>query len=429
MSKALPNSPEAEQSTLGAMLLERNAIAHCLTVLEARDFYREPHAELFAAMQQLHLAGVPVDLQTLSQHLRDRGKLDQVGGIPYLTDLLEATPTGANVARYAAKVRAKAVQRRMIRAAHEIQQQAWRDDVEDVEGLLAWSRTMLDQVALDDGGQAWVPMSEVLAENLADIRERRRSGESLRGVPTGLWQLDRLLGGLVARRLYIVGARPKKGKTSLTVNWCAQIAIEAGLPAAFFSVEMARQELADKWLGLRANVNTRLLQSAQLSDEHLAQVTEAAREPGAANCYVCDRAEMTIDKIRAHGRLAVAQYGARVIFVDYMQIVQGHKERNGTRRTEMDTVARGLKAMARELDVPVVALSQLSRLEGGHDSRPTIQDLKESGGLEAEADAVILLHSTKEDPGRLELIVAAQRHGPVGVVSVDWEPATQRISM
>lgn len=424
--KIPPQSLEAEQAVLGAMLLERDAIGRVVTMLEPADFYRDAHRSLFGAMVALYNEGQAVDLVTLGERLRDRKQLDQCGGLPYLTDLLEAVPTSANVERYAGIVREKAILRNLIRNAHELVGQAY-DPVAtaDMEGFMAAAEAKIRLAAGRDAADDQVGIGDALAEVVADIETRRENGASIRGLPTGLWELDRKLSGLCPGRLYVVGARTGIGKTALVCNWLSHLSVDMQLPCALFSMEMARDGIAARLLAIRTGINSRQIESGQVSESWLEQL-RAVRDDVLATgrLQIFDRGAVTLDYIRAKSRrMAASAEGLRAIFVDYLQLITVPEEREI--RLRVTAAAWGLKNLAKELGVPVVAISSMAR--GANGSEPTMAQLKESGDVEGTADAVMLLHRSEEEPRTLHILLPKQRFGPTGSVRAEWVPECQRV--
>ena len=427
-----PQSMESEQAVLGSMLLERDAIAQAASLLTAEDFYREAHQGLFAAMVDLFNAGVAVDLVTLGERLRDRGKIEQAGGVAYLTELLEAVPTSANVERYAAVVAAKARQRALISAGQEILSQSTEYGGDDVTGLAAWATTTLLGIQSEMRQKAATQTAGQLAEAVYAECDRRMAGAPGElVVPTGIGRLDRQLGGgMRAGELVVLAGREKQGKTSVAVNWVLHAARE-GHPAIFISVEMTGAAIGQKLLSLVSGVPTMRIRSGYLNDSDRADLYRAARELGRLPLHVIDQGSMSVDELGARARLERSRIGAELIVVDYAQKLDCPGERE--RHLQVAQITIALKTLARDLKIPVLALSQLRRLPPGVSRKPELDDFAESARLARECDSAVLIWREKDEPdaprgtGQLNLILAANRMGPEDMIPCGWDGPTQQI--
>jgi replicative DNA helicase len=430
-----PQSLEAEQATLGAMLMEREAIARVVDLLEPDDFYNPQHQMLYRAMVDLFNDSEPVDLVTLQARLQDRGQLEQVGGTSYLLTLQEAAPTAAGVAHYARIVREKATLRGLIRAAGEIRELAQSPGDEDVEAIVDRCEQELFSVGERTITPAFTPIRDLLGETYDRIDEMQESHRPGTGLSTGYDDLDSLTSGLQPSDLVVIAARPSMGKTALAANIASYVARTQNKTVALFSLEMAKEQLALRLLCSEARVNQQSVRQGYLERGDMDRIAIAASELYKAPMYLDDTATMTVLQMRGKARRLRAEHGLGLIIVDYLQLVSGYG-RFENRNQEISQVARALKALGRELRVPIVALSQLSRAveARGHPRRPLLSDLRESGSIEQEADVVAFIYRPayygdqelraagylESDRHIAEIIVAKQRNGPTGVVRLSW---------
>jgi replicative DNA helicase len=435
LERVPPQSLEAEQATLGAMLMEREAVARVVDVLDPDDFYSPQHQMLYRAMIDLFNDSEPVDLITLQARLQDRGQLEQVGGTNYLLSLQEAAPTAAAVNHYARIVREKATLRGLIRAAAGIQNLAQTAGDEDVETVLDRCEQEIFSVSERTISPAFTPIRELLGETYDRIDEMQESHRPGTGLLTGYDDLDSLTSGLQASDLVVIAARPSMGKTALALNMGSYVAKTQGKVVAIFSLEMAKEQLGLRLLCSEAGVNQQNVRQGYVDRGDMDRIAIAASELYKAPMYFDDTATMDVLQIRGKARRLRAEHGLDLIIIDYLQLVSGYG-RFENRNQEISQVARSLKALARELRVPVVALSQLSRAveARGHPRRPMLSDLRESGSIEQEADVVAFIYRPayygdqelraagylETDRHIAEILVAKQRNGPTGVVRLAW---------
>jgi replicative DNA helicase len=429
-----PQDQDAEQATLGAMLTERDAIARVVSILQPSDFYGQVHRTLFEAITALFDRGEPVDVVTLSTHLRDQGKLDEVGGMSYLMALLDAVPTAANVERYARTVRAKATLRGLIAAASQITAVA-HDGTRNVDEAVDECERLVFAVGERTVGQAFVPLKTLIAESYDRIEKISQVHEPGTGLHTGFPELDQLTSGFQRSDLVILAARPSMGKTALALNIATHVALREDFPVAVFSLEMARDALAMRILCAEARVNQQNVRLGFVEEDDLHRLARASELLYNAPVYIDDTASMSVLEMRGKARRLDAELGGLgLLIVDYLQLMHGHG-RYENRTQEISQIARGLKSLARELRVPVLALSQLSRaVEMRPVKRPMLSDLRESGSIEAEADVVMFIYRPayygpdemeradypRDETTLTELIVAKQRNGPTDKVMLAW---------
>lgn len=421
--KIPPQNLEAEQSVLGSMIIEKDAIFAATEVLSEEDFYRTSHQKIFNAIVKLTEKNEPVDLVTLSEELSSLGVLEEVGGNSYLTSLANAVPTAANVKYYATIVWEKALLRRMIRTSTEIVTRGY-EPPEDVVEFLDEAEQMIFQVSRELSGKGFVPLKDVLMSTFDRIERIYEEKKGVTGLPTGFIDLDQMLSGLQESDLVIVAARPSMGKTTFALNMAQHLAVSENLPVAFFSLEMSKEQLAQRLLCAQANLDAQRLRRGYLSEEEWPRLTRAVGPLSEAPLYIDDTAAPSVMEMRAKARRLKAEKGLGAIFVDYLQLMNMHGK-SENRQQELSDISRSLKSLAKELNIPVIALSQLSRaVEKRDKKRPILSDLMESGGIEANADVVLFIYrenyyfNDSEKKNIAEIIVAKQRNGPVGEVEL-----------
>ncbi|NLP36958.1 MAG: replicative DNA helicase [Firmicutes bacterium] len=421
MERVPPQNLEAEQSVLGSMLIDREAIVIASELVRPTDFYREGHQKIFEAMLALSERGEPVDLITLSEELEQQNLLETVGGISYLTTLANIVPTAANVSYYARIVQEKAVLRSMINTATQIVSRCF-EAKDDVEEILDDAEKAIFEIAQRSTPQGFSSMKEILKSAFERIDQLWENKGGVTGVPTGFPDLDNLTCGLQNADLIIIAARPSMGKTTLALNIAQHIAVNEGLPVAIFSLEMSKEQLVQRMLCAQAGIDAQRLRRGFLTEEDYPKLTKAAGPLAEAPIFIDDTAAISVLEMRAKARRLKAEHGLAAIFVDYLQLMRGNG-RAENRQQEISSISRSLKALAKELDVPVVALSQLSRaVEQREKKRPILSDLLESGGIEANADLVAFIYREGyynqeiENRHDTEIIIAKQRNGPVGSV-------------
>ncbi|MFC1660708.1 replicative DNA helicase [Gemmatimonadota bacterium] len=432
-----PFSPEAEVSVLGGMLIDRDAVARAVEVVRDDMFYREAHRRLFRAMTRLFERGDVIDVITLSEELKTLGELEAAGGLPYLAELLDAVPTAANIEYHAKIVREKALLRHLIEAASRIIRDVYDQGERSVEEVLDEAEQRVFQVSQshERGGFVWI--KEILWPTFEHIERLQESKSGITGVPTGFSDIDRMTTGLQNGDLCIVAARPSMGKTSLILNIAQNAAIEHKTPVAIFSLEMSKEQLVQRFLCAEGRVDSQRLRRGLLSADEYQRLAAAAGHLNTAPLWIDDSPGNTVLEMRAKARRLKAETDLGLLVVDYMQLMSGHG-RTESRVQEVSEISRGLKALARELEIPVVALSQLSRApEQRTDRRPQLSDLRESGSIEQDADVVMFLYRAEyylgpmdKDgnslEGKAELTIAKQRNGPTGTVNLFFHKAYTR---
>ncbi len=432
-----PYSAEAEISVLGGMLIDRDAVARAVETVDDSMFYREGHRRLFRAMARLFERGDVVDVITVSEELKKTGEMEQAGGHSYLAELLDAVPTAANIEYHARIVREKALLRRLIDASSRIIRDVYEQGEQHVDEILDQAEQRIFQVAQSHSREGFVWIKEILWPTFEHIERLQQSDSGITGVPTGFADLDRMTTGLQRGDLCIVAARPAMGKTSLVLNVSQNAAIEHGRKVAIFSLEMSKEQLVQRLLCSEARVDAQKLRRGRLSPDEYQRLAKAAGHLNTAPIWIDDSPGSTVLEMRAKARRLKSETDLEMLVVDYLQLMTGTR-RTESRVQEVSDISRGLKALARELEVPVVALSQLSRApEQRTDRRPQLSDLRESGSIEQDADLVMFLYrpeyyfgSVDKDgnniEGKSELIVGKQRNGPTGVVNLYFHKAYTR---
>ena len=427
MDRMPPASIEAEQAVLGAMLLKPDAVTTAAEELSADDFYRETHRLIFEAMMQLKERTEPVDLVTLTEQLKKADKLAKIGGIPALSLIANSVPTAANVHYHARIVHEKAQLRSLINAATEIAGAAY-ESADEVEDIMDSAEKRILSVASGKRSKDFVPLQDILLDTLEQIDLRYNNKGSITGLPTGFTELDHLTAGLQKSDLILVAARPSMGKTAFTLNIAAHVVLRAKEPVAFFSLEMSKEQLVQRLLCSEGRIDSQRLRVGELEEKEWGDLIDTANRLSAAPLYIDDTPSITVMELRSKARRLKAEHGLSLIVIDYLQLMQGRASKSGdNRQQEISEISRSLKALARELNVPVIALSQLSRsVESRQIKRPMLSDLRESGSLEQDADIVMFLYREDyydpetENKNITEVIIAKHRNGPVDTVDLTF---------
>ena len=427
-----PQNIEAEQSVLGAMLIDKEAIAKATEILSAEDFYREAHRVIFSAMLEIYNKNEAVDMITVTDILRRDNKLEDVGGIAYITSLANVVLTAANVKYHAEIVAEKSVLRQLVKVSTEIAAMGYEAN-DEVGVLLDTAESRILEISNRKKRADFTPISAVLMDSVQNIEKLLNNKGGLTGIPTGFNDLDKLTSGLHPSDFIILAARPSMGKTALALNIVQNVALRAhkrvgGDPrsVAFFSLEMSKEQLVNRMLCAEANIDSQRLRIGEMKEDDWTHLWDACDVMSKAKIYIDDTAGITVMDMRSRARRLKAEHGLDLIVVDYLQLMQGSGKRNtsGDRQQEVSEISRSLKALARELDVPVLALSQLSRgVEARQVKRPMLGDLRESGSLEQDADIVAFLYredyyNPETENKHTELIIAKHRNGPVDTVNL-----------
>lgn len=430
-----PQDIDAEKSLLGALMLSDEVLPEILTMIGPQDFYEQRHQTIFKAMQNLYDRHQPVDLLTLTNELKTQKKLREIGGAPYLTELSNFTPSATHARTYADIIEKTSTRRRLIKAGNEIANRAYEDDA-NADDLIGKAEKELFEVSDKIVRSDYVPMNELLSDAFDRIEELHKNKGALRGLKTGFRDLDKKTAGLQKGDLIIVGARPAMGKTTFAQNLAYNIADINKKGVLFFSMEMAASEIIDRMISDVSGVDNWKMRTGNLSDEEFSRIGEALGEMDQIPIYIDDASSMTVMELRNKARRAMHDHKIGVVIVDYLQLIAGSDRYRGNRVQEVTEISRGLKVLARELEVPVVALAQLSRsVTGREDPRPVLSDLRESGSIEQDADLVVFLHRPDyykqhdddyEETHITELLIAKHRHGAVGKVELYFHPELLR---
>ncbi|MCX8033698.1 MAG: replicative DNA helicase [Thermodesulfovibrio sp.] len=418
-----PQSLEAEQAVLGAIILEGESITKAIEILSPEDFYREAHRKIYNSMLELFNKNEPIDLITITEHLRDKGELEEVGGLPYLSTLATVVPTAANIRYHAKLVREKALMRAVIRACTEIVTKVY-EEPEDAEEMLDYAEKLIFEISEKRTNTSLFQMKEVVKSTLKMIESMYERKAVITGIPSGFKDLDELTSGFQPGDLIIIGGRPGMGKTAFSLNIAQHVSVELGEPVAFFSLEMSKEQIGFRLFSSLAMVNASALRKGFIGKRDWERVTEAAVKLSEAPIYIDDASQMSVLEIRAKARRLKMEKGKlSLIIIDYLQLMRSRTAYD-RREQEISEISRSLKAMAKELKVPVIALSQLNRsVEKTTDRRPTLANLRESGAIEQDADVIIFLYRDEvynkkntANKGKAEVIVAKQRNGPTDTV-------------
>jgi replicative DNA helicase len=421
--KIPPQSNDAEIAVLGSMLLDKEAIGHAIELLDKGFFYKESHKKIYSTIINLYDKNKAVDIVTLSEELKNRGALDEIGGPAYITSIVSSIPTSANIEYYARIVREKAVLRNLISTATQIVSESY-DNTATVDELLDKAERMIFDITTNKVEAKFSSIKDVIKSSIETIDNLYQRKENITGIATGFHDFDVMTAGLQKSDLIIIAGRPSMGKSALVSCITEQIGIVEKVPVAFFSLEMAKEQLVQRMLCSHARVNSHKVRTGFLSQSDWPRLVNAAGKLSDAPIYIDDTPGVSALELRAKARRLKAQYNVGLIVVDYLQLMQGSRG-SENRQQEISEISRSLKALARELSVPLIAVSQLSRaVEQRSDHRPQLSDLRESGAIEQDADLVVLLlreeyyNPTEDNKGVADVIIAKQRNGPVGTVKL-----------
>ncbi len=432
-----PHSIEAEQSVLGGLLLDNSAWDRAGDLLTASDFYRYEHKVIYAAIGALVNATKPADVITVFEQMQSLGKAEECGGIAYLNALAQSVPSAANLRRYAEIVRERAVLRKLIEASDEIATNAFNPQGRAVSQILDEAEGRIFKIG-EEGSrtkQGFQSMDQLVVQLIDRVTELHENGaEEVTGVRTGFYDLDRLTAGLQAGDLIVLAARPSMGKTAFALNIAENVAVNEGLPVAVFSMEMGASQLALRMVGSLGRINQSNLRTGKLGDDEWGRLSEAVDKLKSASVFIDETAALNSSELRARARRQARPCGKLgLVVVDYLQLMSGSSSGDENRATEIGEISRGLKALAKELQCPVIALSQLNRsVESRPDKRPMMSDLRESGAIEQDADIIMFIYrddyynKESKEPGVAEIGIAKQRNGPTGTVKLTFlKPLTR----
>jgi len=425
LEKIIPHNLEAEQAVLGSMMIDKEAQYTAVEILQAEDFYKDSHQVIFKSLLSLDAKGEPADMITLTEELRQQNNLEKSGGVGYIAAIANTVPTAANVRHYANIVAEKAVLRSLIKSSTNIANRCYEDQ-EDTYELLDSAEKMILEIADRRNTNGLVPLKDALSDTLEKIEYLANKKGSVTGVPSYYSSLDRMTSGWQSSDLIILAARPAMGKTSFGLNIALNAAIKGKTSVAIFSLEMSREQLVQRLMSSEAMIDQHKLRTGRLQEEEWIRLTKAAQPLSTALVYIDDTPAISVLELRAKARRLKAEKGLGLLVIDYLQLMTNGK-RTENRQQEISEISRSLKALARELNIPVLAISQLSRAaEQSHDKRPALSHLRESGALEQDADLVMFIYREEyynpesEKPGIAEIIIAKHRNGPTGNVELGF---------
>ena len=426
LGKVPPHDEDAEQAVLGSMLTDNDAVMAAVEVLKEDAFYREDNKIIYQAILNLYSKSEPIDIITLKDELESVGKFEQVGGFEYLASLPDKVPTTANVQKYIKIVEEKSVLRNLIKTANEIIELGY-NPTEDVEDIMDGAEKKIFDIMQSKNTKSYTPIKDVLVESFTNLEKLYNQKQHVTGVPTQFCDLDDKTAGLHGSELILVAARPAMGKTAFALNIATNAALRANVPVAIFSLEMSKDQLVNRMLCSEAMVDSNKVRTGKLDEEDWTKLAEAIGPLSEAGVYIDDTPGISVMEIRTKCRKLKMEKNIGLVVIDYLQLISGSNKRNGSREQEISEISRSLKVLAKELNVPVIALSQLSRaVEQRDDHRPMLSDLRESGAIEQDADIVMFLYRddyyNKESAEKdiAEVIIAKQRGGSTGTVKLYW---------
>lgn len=427
IKRIMPNSLEAEQSVIGSMIMDKEAIVIAIEMLLQEDFYYQQYGLLFQSMVELYNAGEPVDLVTLQAKLKAMNVPEEISSLEFVRDLITAVPTSANVKSYAQIVKDKSVLRALIRVTEDIENKCYSGQGE-LEDILADTEKNIFHLLQNRGVREFVPIKEIVLNALEKIEQASKTQGNVTGIPTGFMDLDYKMSGLQNSDFILVAARPSMGKTALVLNIAQYVAFHEHLATAIFSLEMSKEQLVNRLFSLESRVDAQILRSGNLNDSDWEKLIEGADVIGKSHLIIDDTPGISISELRSKCRKYKLEHNLKLIIIDYLQLMTG-SGRSDSRQQEISDISRSLKGLARELNVPVIALSQLSRaVEQRPDHRPMLSDLRESGAIEQDADVVMFIYrddyynKDTDMKNIAEIIIAKQRNGPIGTVNLVWLP-------
>ena len=429
VKRIMPNSLEAEQSVIGSMIMDKDAIVTAMEMLISEDFYHQQYGILFDAMIELYNKGLPVDLVTLQNKLKEKNVPAEIASLDYVKDLITAVPTSANVRYYAKIVKDNAIRRKMIKLNVVIENECYagRESVDTLMDIT--EKKVFDLLSSRGGNGEYTPIRQVVMNALEKIENSAKASGTVTGIPTGFYDLDFRTAGLQPSDLILIAARPSMGKTAFVLNIAQYVAFHENLCTAIFSLEMSKEQLVNRLFSLESHVDAQALRTGNLSDADWEKLIEGAGTIGNSKLIIDDTPGISISEMRSKCRKFKLEHDLKLIIIDYLQLMSGSGKSSDSRQQEISDISRSLKALARELSVPVIALSQLSRaVEQRPDHRPMLSDLRESGAIEQDADVVMFIYRDdyynhdSEMKGISEIIIAKQRNGPIGTVNLVWLP-------
>ena len=428
IKRTMPNSSEAEQSVIGAMLMDREAIIAASESITTEDFYYKQYGLLFETIVELFNANQPIDFIILQNKLKEKDVPPEISSLEYVNDLMGAVPTSANIKYYLKIVKEKSMLRKLIKLTDNIQNECYAGK-EDIDTIFAQTEKDIFQLIQNRGSTEYVPIKEVVKNALNRIMMASKTQGNVTGIATGFIDLDYRTSGMQPSDLILVAARPSMGKTAFVLNIAQYVAFHKDLATAIFSLEMSKEQLVNRLFSLESRVDAQVLRTGNLTDTDWEKLIEGAGVVGGSKLIIDDTPGISITELRSKCRQYKIEHDLKLVIIDYLQLMSGSGKRIDSRQQEISEISRSLKALARELQVPVVALSQLSRaVEQRPDHRPMLSDLRESGAIEQDADVVMFIYrddyynKDTENKNIAEIIIAKQRNGPIGTVNLVWLP-------
>ena len=426
LGKVPPHDVEAEQAVLGSMLTDKDAVISAIEVLKEEDFYRTDNRAIYEAIINLYNRAEPIDIITVKAELESLGKIEQIGGLEYLASLPDKVPTTANVTKYIKIVEEKSTLRNLIKTANEIIELGY-DPTEDVSDIMEGAEKKIFNIMQNKDKQSYSPIKDILVDSFTQLEELYNRKQHITGVPSGFVELDYKTAGFHGSDLVLIAARPAMGKSAFALNIATNAAVRANVPVVIFSLEMSKEQMTNRILCSEAMVDSNKVRTGKLEEEDWTNLAGSIGPLSEAEIYIDDTPGISVAEIRAKCRKLKLEKNIGMVVIDYLQLVQGSNKRNGSREQEISEISRSLKILAKELNVPVIALSQLSRaVEQRPDHRPMLSDLRESGAIEQDADIVMFLYrddyynQDTEKKNVAEVIIAKHRGGSLGTVELLW---------
>ncbi len=428
LKRVMPNSTEAEQAVIGSMIIDRDAIIAASEILTPEDFYQKQFGLIFEALVELCNEGKPADLVVLQDRLKEKNAPSEISNLEYVRELLRNTETASNIEYYAGIVKEKSTLRKLIRTTEGIANTCYRAD-SGIEQILESAEKDMFDILQNNSPSDYTPINEIAVEQLRRIAQAAKNKGGITGVPTGFYALDYMTAGLQPSDFVLVAARPSMGKTAFVLNIAQHVAVSQRMPVLIFSLEMSQGQLFNRLLSLESKVNSQNIRTGRLTEDEWNRIGEGADTVGSSPIYIDDTPGITVGELRSKCRRHKLEHNIKLVIIDYLQLMTS-KGRSEGRQQEVSEISSSLKALARELDVPVVALSQLSRaVEQRPNHRPMLSDLRESGSIEQDADVVMFIyredyyHPENEEKRNIaEIIIAKQRNGPIGTAELAWNP-------
>ncbi len=434
VKKVMPHNLEAEKSVIGSMFMDREAVLTVSEMLTADDFYQKQYGIIFESMVELYNENKPIDLVTLQDKLNEKDLPPEYSGVEFIRELVIAVPTSANVKHYAQIVKEKAVLRKLIKITESIANECYLSK-DSLETILEQTEKQIFNIVQSRGTSDYVDIKDVVLQSLESIEVVAKNKGSVTGVSTGFIDLDYKTSGMQPSDFILIAARPSMGKTAFVLNLAEHMAVKQKVTTAIFSLEMSKDQLVKRMLAMNSRVDSQLIRTGNLKDDDWVKLIEGAREIGESKLILDDTPSISIAELRSKCRKYKLEHNLGIIMIDYLQLMSGGGKKSESRQQEISDISRSLKALARELNVPVIALSQLSRaVEQRPDKRPLLSDLRESGAIEQDADVVMFVYrddyynKDSEDKGVAEIIIGKQRNGPTGTVKLKWQAELTRFA-